>query len=161
MSDASKPDNQGEPVTRRSLLRAAAVSGVALPLVAACGNSGSTTSQPPASPASRSASGQHRTKQQNQAQGLASTSQVPVGGGLILTQQAIVLTQPKQGEFKGFSAICTHAGCEVGDVQQGMIICPCHGSEFSIQDGSVQAGPAPSPLAPVNISVKGGQIVKG
>src|SRR5881394_3182865 len=45
---------------------------------------------------------------------LASTSDVPVGGGKILADKKIVLTQSKSGEFHGFSAVCTHAGCTVG-----------------------------------------------
>src|SRR5262245_22288804 len=68
---------------------------------------------------------------------LASTSDVPVGGGKILADKKIVITQPKSGEFHGFSAVCTHAGCIVGTVSGGTINCPCHGSKFSTTNGSV------------------------
>ena len=91
---------------------------------------------------------------------LASTSDVPVGGGKILADKKIVITQPKSGEFHGFSAVCTHAGCIVGTVSGGTINCPCHGSRFSITDGSVVNGPAPSPLPPVGITVQGTSIVQ-
>src|SRR6516164_6926396 len=91
---------------------------------------------------------------------LASTSDVPVGGGKILAAQKIVLTQPQSGEFHGFSAVCTHAGCIVGTVSGGTINCPCHGSRFSITNGSVVNGPAPSPLPPVGIKVQGTSIVQ-
>jgi len=91
---------------------------------------------------------------------LASTSDVPVGGGKILADKKIVITQPKSGEFHGFSAVCTHAGCIVGTVSGGTINCPCHGSRFSITDGSVVNGPAPSPLPPVGIKVQGTSIVQ-
>ena len=37
-------------------------------------------------------------------------------------------------------------------------MCPCHGSEFSIEDGSVEAGPANKPLGAVEVKVKGGEI---
>jgi len=89
---------------------------------------------------------------------LASTADVPVGGGLILADERIVLTQPTEGEFKAFSAICTHQHCEVTEVDR-TINCPCHHSKFSIEDGSVESGPAPSPLEPVAIEVRGGTIV--
>src|SRR5437773_3217883 len=86
---------------------------------------------------------------------LASTSDVPVGGGKILAGKKIVLTQPKSGEFHGFSAVCTHAGCTVGSVSGGTINCPCHGSRFNISTGAVVNGPASSPLPAVNIKVQG------
>ena len=91
---------------------------------------------------------------------LASTSDIPVGGGKILTDKKIVLTQPKSGEFHGFSAVCTHAGCTVGSVSDGTINCPCHGSRFSVTNGAVVNGPATSPLPPVNVKVQGTSIVQ-
>jgi Rieske Fe-S protein len=91
---------------------------------------------------------------------LAGTSDVPVGGGKILADKKIVLTQPQSGEFHGFSAVCTHAGCIVGSVSGGTINCPCHGSRFNITNGSVVNGPATSPLPPVSIKVQGSSIVQ-
>ncbi|MGH3163129.1 MAG: Rieske (2Fe-2S) protein [Streptosporangiaceae bacterium] len=92
--------------------------------------------------------------------GLGPASDVPVGGGKILTDKKIVLTQPKSGEFRGFSAVCTHAGCTVGSVSDGTINCPCHGSRFSVTNGAVVNGPATSPLPPVNVKVQGTSIVQ-
>jgi len=89
---------------------------------------------------------------------LAATADVPVGGGVILTDAQLVITQPKAGTFKAFSAICTHQGCTVSSVENGTINCPCHGSEFAIADGSVVAGPAPKPLPAQSIKVSGGSI---
>ena len=91
---------------------------------------------------------------------LASTADVPVGGGKILADKKIVITQPKAGTFDAFTAVCTHQGCIVGSVAGGTINCPCHGSRFSIADGSVVNGPAPSPLAHVSIKVQGTSIVQ-
>lgn len=91
---------------------------------------------------------------------LAATSAVPVGGGTILASQKIVLTQPTAGNYKAFTAVCTHMGCVVGTIQNGLIVCPCHGSQYHIADGSVANGPAPQPLAAVPIKVVGGQIEK-
>jgi Rieske Fe-S protein len=92
---------------------------------------------------------------------LATTSEVPEGGGKIIDGKNIVITQPQAGSFKAFTAVCTHQGCIVNSVADGTIDCPCHGSKFSIKDGSVVNGPASSPLAPVAIKVDGTSIVQG
>jgi len=91
---------------------------------------------------------------------LASTADVPVGGGTIITAQRIVITQPQAGSYHAFTAICTHLGCLVNTVSGGTINCPCHGSKYSIVNGSVVNGPAPLPLAAVSIKVEGTSIVK-
>jgi Rieske Fe-S protein len=91
---------------------------------------------------------------------LARTADIPVGGGKILADKKIVITQPRAGSFEAFSAVCTHQGCIVGTVSGGTINCPCHGSRFSIANGSVVNGPATSPLAPVSIKVQGTSIVQ-
>jgi nitrite reductase/ring-hydroxylating ferredoxin subunit len=91
-------------------------------------------------------------------QGIASTADVPVGSGLIV--DGIVLTQPSEGVFAGFSAVCTHAGCTVSEVVGGTIVCPCHGSRFNL-DGSVANGPASRPLETRAVSVRDGSIVLG
>jgi Rieske Fe-S protein len=91
---------------------------------------------------------------------LASTAEIPVGGGTVLTAQRIVITQPQAGTYHAFTAICTHLGCIVNSVSGGTINCPCHGSKYSIVNGSVVNGPAPLPLAAVSIKVEGTSIVK-
>jgi len=127
---------------RRTVLTGVAVGGVALPLLAACG----------ASKAPTVASGTPLVK----------ASEVPVGGGVLIAAKDVVVTQPTSGAFKCFSATCTHAGCQVNkQISDGVISCPCHGSEFSITDGSVQAGPAPKPLPEFTVHVSGGEVVRG
>ncbi len=91
---------------------------------------------------------------------LASTADIPVGGGKVLTNQKIVITQPQAGSFHAFTAICTHQGCIVNSVSGGTIDCPCHGSKYSSVDGSVVNGPATLPLAAVSIKVQGTSIVQ-
>ena len=70
------------------------------------------------------------------------------------------MTQPSAGDFKGFSATCTHTGCTVNKVVDGTIDCPCHGSKFNL-DGSVAKGPATKPLEPEAVTVQGDSIVLG
>ena len=72
--------------------------------------------------------------------------------------QKIVVTQPTDGDFKAFSAVCTHQSCLVSQIADGTIDCLCHGSKFSDQDGSVVNGPATSGLSAVTIKVDGDTI---
>ncbi|MEE1814185.1 Rieske (2Fe-2S) protein [Streptomyces sp. SP18ES09] len=92
---------------------------------------------------------------------LARTGDIPVGGGKILADRGLVITQPKAGEFKAFSSKCTHQGCAVSSIADGVIVCPCHQSQFDISDGSVKSGPAPEPLPPEPIQVVGEEISPG
>jgi nitrite reductase/ring-hydroxylating ferredoxin subunit len=150
-SGATPSGDRGEKdVSRRMMLRGAAVGGVTLPLLAACGGGGSADTSSSGSGSGSAGSGSSKAT--------VAASDVPTGGGTILKDQQVVVTQPSKGDFKAFSAICTHQGCLVGQVTDKKIICPCHGSEYSITDGSVISGPAPSPLAPKKVSVKGGEI---
>ncbi|GAA4717286.1 Rieske (2Fe-2S) protein [Nocardioides conyzicola] len=153
-------------LTRRRALTGATVVGVGVPLLAACGgDSDSGTATDPA--ASSSSPGATPTTSESTsaspsesaaADALTTTADVPQGGGTIFADQKVVVTQPTAGEFKCFSAICTHQGCVVSGVADGTINCACHGSSFSIEDGSVQGGPASSALDEVPISVDGDAI---
>jgi Rieske Fe-S protein len=92
---------------------------------------------------------------------LAKTSDIPVGGGKVFGDAQVVVTQPTQGTFKCFTAICTHQGCTVADVANGTINCGCHGSKFNASDGAVVNGPASTPLAAQQITVTGDSIQLG
>ncbi|MGQ0776404.1 MAG: Rieske (2Fe-2S) protein [Pseudonocardiales bacterium] len=89
---------------------------------------------------------------------LASTADIPVGGGEIFAAQEVVVTQATPGEFRAFSAICTHQQCPVSRVADGTINCTCHGSKFAVADGSVVNGPAKKPLPERQIVVEGDRI---
>jgi len=90
---------------------------------------------------------------------LAPVADVPVGGGVVISDPPIVITQPTSGQIKGFTAICPHAGCLVSTVVNDEIICPCHGSKFSAVDGSVIQGPAEQALEVADVNVKGANVV--
>lgn len=83
---------------------------------------------------------------------LVETAKVPVGGGVILEGERLVVTQPQAGVFKAFSAVCTHQGCTVTGVSNGIIECGCHGSRFRATDGSVAGGPANGPLRETRVT---------
>ena len=157
-----QPDAQLAPAgtSRRSVLGAAVAVG-AVGVIAACGGGGEAetpaastsgaSSEPPAGSSSPPAGG---------GAALTSTADVPVGGGVILADEKVVVTQPKAGEFKAFSSTCTHMSCQVTSISGDRINCPCHGSSYSISDGSVKGGPAPRPLPKVAITVEGDAVVR-
>ena len=149
---------------RRALLAGAGVTCAAM--LAGCSthdasNGGSTPSAAGAATSSPSGAATSAASSAPPAGALASTSQIPDGGGKIIDGVNIVITQPQTGAFRAFTAICTHQGCIVTSVSNGTIDCPCHGSKYSIKDGSVVHGPAPSPLAAIAIKVEGTSIFQG
>jgi len=89
---------------------------------------------------------------------LGKTSDIPEGGGKIFKDSGVVVTQPTAGEYKAFSSKCTHQGCAVTGITNGVITCPCHKSEFSVTDGSVKKGPATQALPEQTITVSGDSI---
>jgi nitrite reductase/ring-hydroxylating ferredoxin subunit len=158
-------------LTRRRALTITALGGLSLPVLAACGGGGggssATATDPGAGggtsndPAAPSGGGNATV-----ADALVGTAQVPVGGGVILADQNVVVTQPSQGDFQGFSATCTHQGCILSTVASGTINCGCHGSQFSITTGDNVVGPSGEPagsvaaLPKVGIKVQGKDVVK-
>ncbi|MCX6396045.1 MAG: Rieske 2Fe-2S domain-containing protein [Propionibacteriales bacterium] len=144
--------------SRRNVLYGAAAAGVATPLLAACGSdSGTGTTGVVADPAT-APSDTASTSGSNPAASSIPTADIPVGGGKIFSDTKTVVTQPAAGDFKAFTAVCTHTGCLVSSISDGTINCPCHGSRYSITDGSVQGGPAPAPLAEKTVTVKGADL---
>jgi nitrite reductase/ring-hydroxylating ferredoxin subunit len=145
------PPRSTDPSRRRVLGMAAAAGGGSL-LLAACGAGGGASATTGAG-GSRGFDGGSGTT-------LVATSKVPVDGGVVLDGPQVVVTQPSSGTFKAFTAVCTHQQCLVGSVKNGLITCPCHGSQYSATDGSVQRGPAQAPLKEISVTVTNGQIVE-
>ncbi|WP_270889419.1 Rieske (2Fe-2S) protein [Pedococcus sp. 5OH_020] len=87
-----------------------------------------------------------------------SKTSIPVGGGKVFADAKVVVTQPTSGDFKAFSAVCTHQACVVSDVAGGTINCACHGSKYDITTGAVKNGPATAPLPEKKVSVSGDGI---
>jgi nitrite reductase/ring-hydroxylating ferredoxin subunit len=134
-SDAQR--RPGGALTRRGLLAGAAavgVTAVGAGVLAGCGGAGSarpSSTEPVTLPA----------------------DQVPVGGAVIAG--AVVVSQPTSGQFRAFSAVCTHQGCLVSRVQEATVECTCHGSTFSALDGAVLVGPAVRPLNSRTVTADG------
>jgi Rieske Fe-S protein len=159
-------------LSRRHLLRAAALAGAGVPLLAACASSSSgARTDSTTSAGGGGGTATHGGKKQHTSTGdpssggsggagsaLATTSQVPKGGGIILADAGVVITQPSAGTFEGFSSTCTHMGCTLDNVSNGTINCICHGSQFSIKNGKVVTGPATVPLPAMPLVVKGKDI---
>lgn len=129
------------PISRRTVIQQAGLAAAALAGLSGCTNYGANDTP---SSAPSSAPGPFSAK----------TADIPVGGGMIFAASQAVITQPTAGEFKAFTSICTHAGCPVFDVTS-TINCNCHGSKFSITDGSVVNPPATNPLAAKTVTVDG------
>lgn len=156
MSDEQVTTESGA-TTRRALLVGAGAVGASV-VLAACG-SDKTSSGGGHTGAPSSAGGPSTaTGQTGGSPVLGKTSDVPVGGGAVFPDQGVVVTQPAAGQFKGFTNICTHQGCPVANVDGGTINCTCHGSRFSITDGSVKNGPATQPLPTKQVKIEGDTI---
>ncbi|MEW1660809.1 MULTISPECIES: Rieske (2Fe-2S) protein [unclassified Streptomyces] len=131
---------------RRTVLRGAALAGIACFGAAACAGGEQGTSARPSSDAPVE---------------LGPATEVPVGGAKLYAAQRLLVSQPAKGEFKCFSSVCTHMGAVLNKIEKGQAICPLHGSHFQVADGKVAQGPAAVPLESVPIKVKGGKLIAG
>lgn len=153
-------------ICRRAVLQGLTVSGAgaaASTLLAACGSDGEATSSAPSSSAGDNDGTQGGGEGGGKGSGtvLGPASEVAVGGGVIYADALVVVTQPTNGEYKGFTAVCTHQQCPVTSIEGAEIVCNCHGSRYSIEDGSVISGPAPAALAAEPVTVSGGDVTLG
>lgn len=155
------------PVARRTVLVSGGAIGAAAAL-AACGGSGdsaTSSSSAPTSDASPQSSAAGTTTVPDssgpapQGEVLGPVDQVAVGSGVVYDGPKVVVTQPVEGDVRGFTAVCPHQGCLVSEVTNNEILCPCHGSLFSAEDGAVIVGPARTGLAPVDVAVVDDQVI--
>jgi len=92
---------------------------------------------------------------------LGLASEVPLGGGTkfkVDSTLTVLVTQTKAGNYKAFSATCTHAGCIVSGVENNEIACACHGAKFDPESGMAIAGPARSALGKISLEIRGEEI---
>lgn len=96
--------------------------------------------------------------------GAIAAADVAVGTAVVVKvgDRSYVVAQPAEGDFVAFDAACTHQGTTVGAGDGLTLVCPNHGSEFDASaDGAVLTGPATQPLAAVDVTVDGDQLVLG
>ena len=89
------------------------------------------------------------------------TKDVPVGSAYIQPEGDFLVIQPTEGQFRAFSRTCPHAGCQVNKIEGDEIVCPCHGSRYSVVDGSRVSGPTPRGLTEVPVMVNGKRLEVG
>jgi Rieske Fe-S protein len=153
------PERAGE-LSRRGMIINTGLSALAIGALSACSNYTNQPAAPTSAPgADGNASGSPGSGTAGSGSGglTATKADIPVGGGKIFPDAQTVVTQPKSGEFKAFTAVCTHQTCMVTEVVV-TINCDCHGSKFSITDGSVVTGPAPSPLPAKTVKATGDNL---
>ncbi|MFG1668499.1 Rieske (2Fe-2S) protein [Streptomyces sp. Y7] len=148
--------------SRRTVVAAVGAAGLAAALTA-CGSddgaSGSSTEQGAAGAGETTESGGGSSADAGAGgAALAKTADIPEGSGKVFSDEKVVVSQPAAGDFKAFSTICTHQNCPMTDLKEDTLSCACHGSQFSVLDGSVKKGPATQPLAAQQISVSGDSI---
>ena len=146
--------------TRRAVVAAAGASGLAA-VLAACGGSDNGSGGAEKSPAAPTGGATTSAGTSGGGAALGKVTDIPEGGGKVFADQKVVVTQPTAGQFKCFSAVCTHMGCTVAEVKGGTINCPCHGSRFAVADGTPAAGPATKPLPEKAVTVQGSSVVLG
>jgi nitrite reductase/ring-hydroxylating ferredoxin subunit len=72
-----------------------------------------------------------------------------------------VLLYRRNGRIRAISDRCSHRGCALhdGEINDGeTVTCPCHGSTFSLEDGSVLRGPATSPQPSFEVRTANGKV---
>lgn len=131
---------------RRTIIKSASAVGT----VAVVGSSVALTS-------ACTSEGSDDPKTQPAGDASVASSDVPVGSGTVV-DETYVVTQPKEGEFYAFSSVCTHQGCQVRNVTEKEIVCPCHSSMFSTTTGEVLDGPATEPLQEYKVAEDGGKL---
>jgi nitrite reductase/ring-hydroxylating ferredoxin subunit len=156
---ASPDPTHASLLSRRTVIRQAGLAAAAIAGLSACTNYGAPTTGEPSSATTRASGGSSSNGggSGQEAELTAKAAEIPVGSGTIFPEAQTVITQPKAGEFKAFTAVCTHQQCIVATVTD-TINCNCHGSKFSITDGSVVNPPAQTPLAAKKVTVTGDTV---
>ncbi len=160
----------GNEISRKKFIRVGAVLGAgtaSAALISACGGSsgaqaGSGKKNDPGN--NKGGAGVKGSGSGKSGKVITQESKVAPNSAVQFTDsgQPAILIHLKDGSFVAYSAVCTHMGCTVGyDKNNGMLVCPCHGSTYDPAHGAkVVQGPAPKPLPAIQIKTKGGKIIE-
>ena len=85
-----------------------------------------------------------------------------LGTGLLRVEvagQDVVLCRTADG-IAALGATCSHYGAPLdeGEVRDGRLVCPWHGSEFRLEDGAVVRGPATAPALAFDARTEGDRV---
>jgi cytochrome b6-f complex iron-sulfur subunit len=141
-------------VSRRALLAAGAVGAGAVALAACSSSSKPGATQPAGTQPAGSqpaASGNDLVKLADVEVGKCVSVKLPDG-------KPGIVSRPTEDSAVAFSAKCTHMGCTVAPAGSELH-CPCHGSKYNALTGAVLQGPAPQPLAKIDVQVVSGEVV--
>ncbi|HTY37832.1 MAG TPA: Rieske (2Fe-2S) protein [Bacteroidota bacterium] len=70
----------------------------------------------------------------------------------------VILVRNAAGEFRAFSATCTHLDCTVQyRKDMGLIWCACHNGRYDLNGRNV-AGPPPRPLDEYRVVIQGDEV---
>ena len=70
-----------------------------------------------------------------------------------------LLVQTPEGEYRAFSAICTHLDCTVQfKPDEKLIWCACHNGRYDLTGKNI-SGPPPRPLEEFKVNARGDEIV--
>ena len=140
---------------RRTVIGGMVATGATITLAACAAEPEVAETTPP------SATVENETEAASGAILLGNADEVLVGSGkkfMVDETLTVLVTQPKAGDYRGFSATCTHAGCIVNGVEDGQIACGCHGARFNAESGAVEAGPARTALGRIPIELRGSEL---
>lgn len=90
-----------------------------------------------------------RQQQRRKPAAFALPAELPLG---LSVAGPVVAHRADDGTVRVWSSRCTHLGCRLDRVVEGVLVCPCHGSRFDA-DGQVLTGPASRALQPLRVVV--------
>lgn len=90
--------------------------------------------------------------------GTVSDFEIDSGQIIKFGNKPVLLVRTHEGEFRAFSAICTHLDCTVQyRKEKGSIWCACHNGTYDLTGRNID-GPPPRPLDEYRVVVQGEEI---
>jgi len=80
-------------------------------------------------------------------------------GGTVAGEEVLVANVG--GQYRAVGATCTHAGCSLaddGELEDGTVMCGCHGSIFDLETGEAVGPPADEPVPVYQVRVEEGEV---